>query len=71
MNKDWIKINRTELTKWLTEHYDHSKELAITLPDQDVPGRSQAIVEARTYKKLMVEIESICGNKPKEIKDNI
>lgn len=71
MNKDWIKINRVELLKYLGEHYNHSSELAVVLPDKDAIAREQARREALTYKGLINEIEIVCGNKEQPKLDNV
>jgi len=64
--KDFFKQNKKMLIDWLSRHLEAAKEQTISLDDRDVAGRSQAIIEARTYKKLMADIGIIIGEKTKQ-----
>lgn len=71
MSNDWFKINRKQITEWLSQKLDKAKDEAISLDDKAVVERTQAIIEARLYKKLISEMENICENKKKIEDDHI
>lgn len=62
---EFIKINKVILKEWINQHLEIAKEQTINLEDNRVAERSSAIIEARTYKKLLNEIEIINGEKVK------
>jgi hypothetical protein len=64
--EEFIKINRMDLNQWLKGHLERAMDLTISLDDKDISGRTQAIIEARTYKKLLNEIAAVCGEKKEE-----
>jgi len=70
--KDFFLVNKEILNKWLGEHLESAKEKTITLDDREIAERTNAIIEARVYKKLLNEISVISRGEKSETKtDNI
>lgn len=62
---EFLKINKVIIKDWINQHLELAKEQTINLEDNRVAERTGAIIEARTYKKLLNEIDLINGEKEK------
>jgi hypothetical protein len=71
LHQDFFKINREILKEIFTDKKQQALEAVINLPNEAQVLRSEAIIEARLYGKILTEINQLCEKRIKKLKECI